>query len=227
MQIPDELAKFQPGDLTLVVLDAKYRFFSDGMEENSNDDQTTFHNAVDRLARQLDCVIVLVHHSTKGNQGGKDVTDVGSGGGSQSRAVDCHLVIRPHADEGLAVLDAAARTFAPVASQTIRWSFPLWSAADDVQPVLKHDKTRSDRGQDAKDHQAIAKLAEIFDRHKSALTRSVIRTETGFNADKVNRLLRRGIDAGVFQKAGSKTARNGETADLFSLANTNQRSKGT
>lgn len=144
-EIQDILSKYQPGDLTLVVLDAKYKFFAFGKQENSNDDQTEFHNAIDRLARQLDCVIVLVHHSTKGDQGGKGVTDVGSGGGSQARAVDCHMVIRPHAEPGLAVLDAAVRTFAPVEPQTIRWDFPLWTVADGVQPILKQDKTRSDR----------------------------------------------------------------------------------
>ncbi|MEJ7591109.1 MAG: AAA family ATPase [Planctomycetaceae bacterium] len=221
-EITDILSNYQPRDLTLVVLDAKYRFFADGMEENSNDDQTKFHNAVDWLARQLDCVIMLVHHSTKGNQTGKGVTDVGSGGGSQSRAVDCHLVIRPHENEGLAVLDAAVRTFAPVESQTISWEFPLWSVAHDVEPILKQDKSRGDSRQEAKDKQAIAKLTEIFSKYDWPLTRSVLRKETGFNADKLNRLLRIGIDDGVFQSAGEKTAHNGAQADLFSLVEADQ-----
>ena len=55
-----QLSQFQPGELTLVVLDAKYRFFI-GMDENSNSAQTEFHNAIDRLAKQLNCTIALVH----------------------------------------------------------------------------------------------------------------------------------------------------------------------
>lgn len=143
--IQTQLAAFQPGELTLIVLDAKYRFFGVGMQENSNDDQTEFHNGIDRLAKQLDCVIVLIHHSTKGDQGSKSVVDVGSGGGSQSRTVDCHMVLRPHQDgDDLAVLDAAVRTFAPVSPQTLRWAFPLWKLDDDVQPAVKQQQTRND-----------------------------------------------------------------------------------
>ena len=139
-----QLSRFQPGELTLVVLDAKYRFFI-GIDENSNSAQTEFHNAIDRLAKQLNCTIALVHHATKGNQSGKSVTDIGSGGGAQSRAVDCHLTIRPHEQSGeQAVLDAAVRTFAPVKSQTIRWQFPLWTLEEDVPPVLKQQTTRGD-----------------------------------------------------------------------------------
>lgn len=143
-EIEHQLSRFKPGELTLVVLDAKYRFFSNGMSENSNDDQTAFHNAIDRLARRLNCAIVMVHHATKGDQGQKAVTDIGSGGGSQSRAADCHIVIRPHdGGDDLAVLDAAVRSFPPVEPQTIRWSFPLWTADEFVQPVVKQQKSRN------------------------------------------------------------------------------------
>jgi len=217
VEIMDILSKYQPGDLTLVVLDAKYRFFTDGMQENSNDDQTTFHNAVDRLARQLDCVIVLVHHSTKGEQSTKGVTDVGSGGGSQSRAVDCHLVIRPHETPGLAVLDAAVRTFAPVDPQTIRWNFPLWSVADGVCAILKQEKTRGDNRQAASDKLGIEKMVAIFGEYEYALTRKALRTATGFGHSRVNRLLGIGVESGTFQAAGSRTVKNGEVADLFEL----------
>ena len=61
--IERELSRFSPGELTLVCLDAKYRFF--GADENSNAAQTEFHNRIDRLAGQLNCVIVLIHHATK------------------------------------------------------------------------------------------------------------------------------------------------------------------
>jgi RecA-family ATPase len=140
-----QLSAFQPGDLTLIVMDAKYRFFSTGMQENSNDDQTAFHNACDRLAKRLNCVIVLVHHSTKGDQGGKSVTDVGSGGGSQARAADCHMILRPHeGGDDLCVLDAELRTFKKVESQTLRWSFPLWSVDESVEATVKQAQTRND-----------------------------------------------------------------------------------
>ena len=158
-----QLSAFQPGDLTLIVMDAKYRFFGNGMQENSNDDQTAFHNAVDRLAKQLNCVIVLVHHSTKGDQGGKSVVDVGSGGGSQARAADCHLILRTHEDgDDLCVLDAALRTFKKVEPQTLRWEFPLWTVDESVEPTVKQAQTRSDATNDKRVKTKITSILQML-----------------------------------------------------------------
>ena len=44
--VESQLSAFQPGELTLIVLDAKYRFFGNGRQENFNDDQTEFHKGV-------------------------------------------------------------------------------------------------------------------------------------------------------------------------------------
>jgi len=164
-EIEQQLSRFEPGDLTLVVLDAKYRYFCNGLQENSNDDQTTFHNQIDQLAKRLDCVIALIHHSSKGDQGGKAVTDVGSGGGSQSRATDCHMIIRPH-DEApeLAVLDAALRSFPKVEPISIRWKFPLWSVDNDIEAIVKQAPSRNDaRMSTATKDKAIA-ILEILKR---------------------------------------------------------------
>lgn len=217
IDIETKMMAYKPGELTLVVFDAKYRLFGD-LEENSNEDQTKFHNIVDRLAKHLQCVIVLIHHSTKGDQAGKSVTDVGSGGGAQSRAADCHLVLRPHAEDGLAVLDAAVRTFAPVEPQTIRWDFPLWSAEDGVEAILKADKTRGDNRQESKDKQSLAELAEIIRQGNGApKTAYDLRKEVGCGQDKINRLIRVGISEGTFVVTGTRIGRKGDDAKLITL----------
>jgi hypothetical protein len=140
--------KHPPGSLNMIVIDAKYRLFGNGLEENSNDDQTTFHNMIDQFAKAMDCPVVLVHHSTKGDQSGKSVTDVGSGGGSQSRAVDLHMTIRPHQQPGLAVLEGAVRSFAPIEPMTLRWNWPIWTVASDVEPVLPKNSKDGERRED-------------------------------------------------------------------------------
>ncbi len=129
----------------MMVIDAKYRLFGNGLEENSNDDQTTFHNMIDKLAKEMNCPILLIHHATKGDQSSKSVTDVGSGGGSQSRAVDLHMTIRPHQQPGLAVLEAAVRSFAPVEPVTLRWNWPVWSVDFGTEPVLPKNSKDADR----------------------------------------------------------------------------------
>lgn len=211
-------AKHPPGSLNLIVIDAKYRLFGNGLEENSNDDQTTFHNMIDQFAKIMDCPIVLVHHATKGDQSGKAVTDMGSGGGSQSRAVDCHMTIRPHQQPGLAVLEAAVRSFAPVEPMTLRWNWPLWTVADDVEPELQADRSRSDSRQEAKDNAGVEDLKKILEANDSPLSRNALHKAFGGGKERLNRLIRIGVDKGVFEAAGTKTAQNGEIAELFTLA---------
>lgn len=128
--------RYKPGELNLILMDAKYRFFGGGLDENSNADQTQFHNLADRLAGKMDCGVLLIHHSPKGDQSGKAVTDMGAGGGAQSRAADCHLTIRPAETLGCGVLQAAVRSFPPFEDVAIQFGFPLWRLAVGVPPVL-------------------------------------------------------------------------------------------
>lgn len=48
------------------------------------------------------------------------LTDVGAGAGSQSRATDAHVVLRPHEEDGVAVLDAAVRSWPPIEPMCMR-----------------------------------------------------------------------------------------------------------
>lgn len=124
----------EPGRFRLIVLDAFYRFLPAGMDENANADMASLYNHIDRYAADLGCAFVLIHHSSKGNQSGKSVTDVGAGAGSQSRATDAHLVLRPHEEPDVVVLDAAVRSWPPQESACLRWAFPVWDVADDLDP---------------------------------------------------------------------------------------------
>ncbi|MBP7946030.1 MAG: bifunctional DNA primase/polymerase [Verrucomicrobia bacterium] len=133
----------EPGRFGLVVLDAFYRFMPRDMDENDNGTMANIYNHVDALADRLGCAFVLIHHSTKGNQSAKAVTDVGAGAGSQSRATDTHLVLRPHEEPGAVVLEAAVRSWPPVEPMALRWLFPLWKAAPDLDPTaLRSEKPK-------------------------------------------------------------------------------------
>jgi len=72
------------------------------------------YNLLDSYADALGAAFSLVHHSSKGNHSGKNVTDVGAGAGAQSRAADTHLVLRPHESDSAVVVEAAVRSWAPV-----------------------------------------------------------------------------------------------------------------
>ena len=121
--------KIEKGRYDIVILDAFYRFLVAGMAENDNGAMAGVYNMIDQWAQKLGCCFVMIHHTSKGNQSDKDVTDVGAGAGSMSRAADSHLILRHHEDEHHLVLDAAVRSFAPVEPKVLHWSFPLFSCA--------------------------------------------------------------------------------------------------
>ncbi len=136
-------AEMQPGQYRLIILDAFYRFMPKDMDENDNGTMATVYNYLDSYTARLGCSFVLVHHSTKGNQSGKAITDVGAGAGSQSRATDTHLVLRPHEQLDVVVLDAAVRSWPPILPRCLRWTFPVWTLDDALDPAdLRPERPR-------------------------------------------------------------------------------------
>jgi len=121
-----------PGQYKLVIIDAFYRTLPRDTDENDNGAIANLYNRIDYYAAQLKCAFVLIHHSSKGNQSGKAVTDVGAGAGSQSRAADTHLILRPHEDEGIVVLESAVRSWPPMAPRALVWNWPLFTPTDEV-----------------------------------------------------------------------------------------------
>jgi hypothetical protein len=193
------IADIKPGDYALVVIDALYRMLPDGTSENDNAQMMAIYNRLDHYAKLWDCGIAVVHHSSKGQQGDKAITDVGSGAGAISRAADTHIAIRPHEDEdkGLAVLEAVTRSFKSPEPICIRFEYPLWHAMDGVRPVVKKVGQQKEAKQAKDDAEADQKVRQLFERHGSKkLSRSVITDSTGMGPTRVGRALGRGVDNG-------------------------------
>ena len=121
-RLASDLMKLEPGRYRLVVLDAFYRFLPAKTDENDNAAMAAVYNLIDSDASKLGCCFVLVHHSSKGNQSGKSVTDVGAGTGGQLRASDTHLVLRQHEEPDAIVLDAGVRSWPPIMPRCLRFA---------------------------------------------------------------------------------------------------------
>lgn len=126
----------------LIVVDALYRFMPLGSEENSNEAMTSVYNTLDAIAERSGASVVVVHHTSKGDQSLKAVTDIGSGAGAQSRAADTHLVLRHHQEDGAVVVDAAVRSWKPVEPYVLAWNAPGWKLAPDLDPSLLRKQPR-------------------------------------------------------------------------------------
>jgi len=153
------------GRFKLVILDAFYRFMPAHSDENDNSAMARVYNTIDAYADHLGACFVLIHHTSKGVQSGKSVTDVGAGAGAQSRATDCHFVLRQHSEEGVVVLDAAVRSFKPIEPVCLRFDFPLWSPDYSLDPAeLRPDKgkRKEDGGDKGKEQWDAARFARTF-----------------------------------------------------------------
>jgi hypothetical protein len=119
-----------------VLIDPLYRTYPvRDFDENSNSRLAEHFAVLQEAAERLDAAVLVVHHLTKGDQSLKSISDLGAGGGSQSRAADAHLAIRPHREDDAAVLGGVVRSFPPFKAFVMRWRWPLWERADDLDPA--------------------------------------------------------------------------------------------
>ena len=129
-----QIEELKKEDYKLIIIDAFYRAVPQGTNENDNGSITALYNLLDRYAGTLNSAFALIHHTSKGNQSQKSVTDVGAGAGAQSRAADTHLVLRPHKEKGVIAVDCAVRSFAPIRPFCLRFDWPVWYRDDDLNP---------------------------------------------------------------------------------------------
>jgi hypothetical protein len=137
--------RVEAGCYGMVIFDAFYRFnCDDGADENDNGYMARTYNLLDAMARRLDACLVSIHHTSKGNQSEKAVTDVGAGAGSMSRAADTHLVLREHELQGHLVVDAACRSWKPLEPTVVRFEYPLFHPEPMLAPTLKKKAKKGD-----------------------------------------------------------------------------------
>ncbi len=123
----------------LIIIDALYRVLPKGASENDNAQMTQLYNRIDQIAGKNNTAVICIHHTSKGAQGGKDVTDVGAGAGAINRAADTILTIRPHRDDPYFVINALTRSGQSPEPIVAEFDWPVWMVAPDVTPELQDD----------------------------------------------------------------------------------------
>ncbi len=149
MALSQYFKQLKPNTYKVIIVDAFYRTLPDKTDENDNGSIARLYNILDCLAMYLNCAFILIHHTSKGNQSQKSITDVGAGAGSQSRAVDAHLVLRPHEDSDKIVMDAAVRSWPPMDSLVLRKQHPLFEIDTEADPtaLLGAEKKRQEKSE--------------------------------------------------------------------------------
>ena len=158
------LPRFKEAGYRMIVIDAFYRALPKDTDENDNGSIASIYNLIDTFAKQVGCSFVLIHHTSKGNQSQKSITDVGAGAGSQSRAADTHLILREHKDDGFLVLEAVVRSFPRQEPIVLQKAFPLMLPDYERNPEDLAGKSEVGVKKDDPPPAEIAKrLAELVD----------------------------------------------------------------
>lgn len=143
-KLEEMLTAANAGAFDVIVLDALYRFLPEGISENDNAQMMMIYSCLDRIARTFGVSVVVVHHTSKGHQGDKAATDIGSGAGSITRATDAQLILLPHETEGLYCVEAftrSSRTPEPRTGQLVDGEWILSTEA----PIRKGPKPDKDK----------------------------------------------------------------------------------
>ena len=201
------LKQFQPGKFKVVILDAFYRFLPTGLQENDNGGMAGIYNLLDSYAEYLKCSFVLIHHTSKGDQSQKAITDVGAGAGSGSRATDTHLILRKHEEDDVVVMESEARSWPPGDARCLRWNFPIWVPDDKADPgALKKPGPPQKPPVEIMEYVGVLSFGEYASRQ---VIEDRVRKRLGVGQNKVTRGFTQALDAGVFdikedQKPGRK-----------------------
>jgi hypothetical protein len=168
------------------------------------------YNRIDELAAIWGAAVVIVHHASKGDQSEKSLTDVGSGAGAIARAADTHLVIRPHEQPDLNVLEAVTRSFKSPNPVSIKFEYPLWSAIA-CPAVLK---TRKDSGSKSQEKRDVEGTKTIFDAVPQDKEISKRKLRVGMGPQRLTRLLDKLVLDGKLKRRFVK--RQGKRTELYS-----------
>lgn len=212
--VPTLIREIQTYGVTVLGLDAFYRFLGGDTELDSSAMTRLYASAI-RIAGETGCAVVFNHHATKGDQGGKSVTDMGSGAGAISRAADTHLVIRPHQLATCAVLEGACRSFPSPDPVTIQWEYPLWLPKPAIEPELHKDDVRVGRHQEQAeaDGEVSSALACIG---SDGGTVGQVADLVSFGKDKAKNTLNRLVNAGKAKR--EQRVRGGRPGYIYWLA---------
>lgn len=127
----------QNESIGVLVLDALYRMLPDGCSENDNTMMMRIYNKIDAISKHTGAAVIVIHHTSKGDQTNKGITDIGAGAGSISRAADAMIALRPHEQEGLICMHMTARSWPPESHlpMVIRRNGIAWEVCDWANPA--------------------------------------------------------------------------------------------
>ncbi len=132
--MPRLLQRIGRGHYVLIILDPVYKLLG-ARDENKAGDIAALLNQVELLAVQSGAAVLFGAHYSKGNQSSKESIDRVGGSGVFARDPDTLLNFTKHEEDGAFTVEATLRNHAPVQPFVVRWEFPLFVVASELDPA--------------------------------------------------------------------------------------------
>jgi AAA domain len=119
---------------TMIVLDSFYNF-SGQLNENDAADVGQVYHLLRKLANDLNCMVVVIHHFAKGSPGEKMEGDRAAGSRVHRQEPNTYIELAPHKDDGALIFSVDLRDYPPIPKFCLRFEFPLFEDAPELDPA--------------------------------------------------------------------------------------------
>jgi RecA-family ATPase len=201
LQASDDKAK-------VVCIDPVWRLLGE-REENSNTGIGQVLKPFARFSREAEASAIGVHHYAKGNPAAKEAIDRGAGAGAWARDAATLLMVTNHREKDAHIVDIYTNDFAPVDKFVLRFNYPIFELAPDLNPEEMKTPARTAKAAETKksDQQTDTILAVLYTTdQEGGLTHGEIVHFTTYPKSSVTKILKNLIEASkVVKLVGSET----------------------
>jgi hypothetical protein len=185
----------------LVVADPTYKLLPPHGDENAAGTIAEVAHLFDLLSEETGAAIVFAQHFSKGNQAQKESIDRAAGSGVWARDADAIICMTKHAEgEDCLTVETTLRSFPRIDPFVVRWSFPLFERAIDLNPADLKQPAKLGGSVIRYSVDDLVKCLGSKDL-KTAEFQKLVRTETGMSNGKFYDLLKAGQDKGTLHKS--------------------------
>jgi AAA domain/DnaB-like helicase N terminal domain len=130
----DLMAVLRHKKFVLIIIDPIYKALGK-RDENKAGDVASMLNELERIAVKTGAAVAFGAHYSKGNQAMRESIDRIGGSGVFARDPDSILTMTTHQEPEAFTVEATLRNFAPIEAFVLRFEWPLFSRAEELDPA--------------------------------------------------------------------------------------------
>lgn len=189
------------GQYGIILPDPLYSF-NGGKDENDNTAQAEVMGWLSELAERSGAAVWVAHHFSKGNKRDVDHLDRASGAGMFARAVDTFCTFTRHAEDQAYSVEVTTRSFSKPEKFAVRWEYPLWVKAPDLDPEELKKPSKSGR-KSKYSAEAVAALVPVDGRTHGVLYEAY-HMDSGISLRHFNNLVQKCLEEKLLVKRNEK-----------------------